>query len=474
MVISQILNIVLGRKALFLAVVCSVVALVAAISLLSPKQYMAELALVIDTKGNDPLADATLAPALVPAYLATQAEIIRSRNVAIKVIEQLKLERDAKMLEKTTGLEHGTDMRQRLVDALLERVEARTSRNSNLIRIAYSSTDAEAAAALANAFADAYIQTSLELHVDPARRQAAWFDQQIEQLRQDLVAAQGRLAQYQSDHGVLGVDDARLDVENARLQELSNQLVGAQAAMYEAETRRASRGGSSPAGELESLPDLQQNPVLQNLKAELSRAEAKLAEIGERFGRNHPQYRSAAAEVTALRTKMAAEVGVVSASLSQSAAMARRKVEQIQKALDEQKDRIIALKREHDQLTVMNRDVESARGAYDEALKHANQTRLESRIEGTNVAILNRASAPLRPASPRVLLNVVVAFFAGLALATGIVMLLELRSRRLRSHDDLLLWADLPLLGELPPLPVSGRARIGRSRKPALLRANTT
>lgn len=474
MVISQILNIVLGRKALFLAVVCSVVALVAAISLLSPKQYMAELALVIDTKGNDPLADATLAPALVPAYLATQAEIIRSRNVAIKVIEQLKLERDAKMLEKTTGLEHGTDMRQRLVDALLERLEARTSRNSNLIRVAYSSTDAEAAAALANAFADAYIQTSLELHVDPARRQAAWFDQQIEQLRQDLVAAQGRLAQYQSDHGVLGVDDARLDVENARLQELSNQLVGAQAAMYEAETRRASRGGSSPAGELESLPDLQQNPVLQNLKAELSRAEAKLAEIGERFGRNHPQYRSAAAEVTALRTKMAAEVGVVSASLSQSAAMARRKVEQIQKALDEQKDRIIALKREHDQLTVMNRDVESARGAYDEALKHANQTRLESRIEGTNVAILNRASAPLRPASPRVLLNVVVAFFAGLALATGIVMLLELRSRRLRSHDDLLLWADLPLLGELPPLPVSGRARIGRSRKPALLRANTT
>lgn len=474
MVISQILNIVLGRKALFLAVVCSVVALVAAISLLSPKQYMAELALVIDTKGNDPLADATLAPALVPAYLATQAEIIRSRNVAIKVIEQLKLERDAKMLEKTTGLEHGTDMRQRLVDALLERLEARTSRNSNLIRVAYSSTDAEAAAALANAFADAYIQTSLELHVDPARRQAAWFDQQIEQLRQDLVAAQGRLAQYQSDHGVLGVDDARLDVENARLQELSNQLVGAQAAMYEAETRRASRGGSSPAGELESLPDLQQNPVLQNLKAELSRAEAKLAEIGERFGRNHPQYRSAAAEVTALRTKMAAEVGVVSASLSQSAAMARRKVEQIQKALDEQKDRIIALKREHDQLTVMNRDVESARGAYDEALKHANQTRLESRIEGTNVAILNRASAPLRPASPRVLLNVVVAFFAGLALATGIVMLLELRSRRLRSHDDLLLWADLPLLGELPALPVSGRARIGRSRKPALLRANTT
>lgn len=463
--LAQMLRILRGRALLLVAVVFMVVAAVGVISLLSPKKYVAELALVVDLQGNDPMKQSALAPALVPTHLATQTEIIRSRNVALKVIEKMGFANDPVVLASFQQSGGDSDLTSWLVDNLLRSVDAKTARSSNIIRISYSSTDASTAATMANAFAEAYIQASLELQVDPARRQVTWFEQQVSQLRDELVAAQGRLSKYQSDHGVLGVDDARMDVENARLQEISNQLVAVQAAMYDANTRREQITSSD---QLDALPDLMKNPLIQSLKSELARAEAKLAEIGERYDLNHPQYRAAVAEVTSLRSKLNLEIGVARGSLVQNATMARRQVGEVQKALEEQKDRIIALKRQQDELTVLRRDVESARTAYDAALQQANQTKLESRVDRTNVAILNQATPPLLPDSPKILLNLVVGLFAGVVLAIGLILSLEVCSRRLRSAQDLTDFTDLPVLAELPALPAAARRHRRREVRRAL------
>lgn len=463
--LAQILRILRGRALLLAAIVCCVVLAVAVISLLSPKQYVAELALVVDLQGNDPMKQSALAPALVPTHLSTQTEIIRSRNVALKVIEKMGLATDPEVV--ASYREHGgdSDLTSWLVDNVLRAVDAKTARTSNIIRIGYTSTDASDAAAMANAFAEAYIQTSLELQVDPARRQVTWFEQQVAQLRDELVAAQGRLSKYQSDYGVLGVDDARMDVENARLQEISNQLVAVQAAMYDANSRRQQ---ITSADQVDSLPDLLKNPVIQSLKSELARAEAKLAEISERYDLNHPLYRSAVAEVSSLRSKLNAEIGAARGSLVQNATMARQQVGEVQKALEEQKDRIIALKRQQDELTVLRRDVESARTAYDAALTQANQTKLESRVDRTNVAILNTATPPLFPDSPKILLNLAVGLVVGFVLAIGLILTLEVCSRRLRSAEDLVDFTDLPVLAELPALPAAARRHRRREVRRAL------
>jgi succinoglycan biosynthesis transport protein ExoP len=474
MTLSQIVRILWARRRLCFTVFCTIVGLVAAVSLLMPKEYIAEIALVVDMKGGDPLNDGSLAPASVPAYMGTQTEIIHSRKVALKVIDSLGLANDPATLQlfrDKTG--SSGDAREWLVGPVLESLEAKTARNSNIIRIGYSSTNPQVAAAMANGFADAYIQASLELKVDPSRRQAIWFDEQVQQLRQELGAAQAKLSKYQSDFGVLGVDEARMDVENARLQEISNHLVTVQASMYDAETRRAQI--TSSRGNPEEAPDLLKHPVIQSLKSELARAEGKLAELGGRYDRNHPQFKSAAAEVASLRSKLDAEINLARGSLVQSAQIARRQVDEVQRALEEQKDRIIALKRQRDELSVLSRDVESARSAYDAALQQATKTRLESRVDRTNVAILNPAVVPTSPASPRVALNIAVAMIVGTLLAIGIALTLELHNRRLRWRDDLIADVDIAVLAELPRLNAPRR----RSRVPALrgsparLRTNT-
>lgn len=458
--LAQMLRVLRGRAGLFTTIVLVVVTGVAVISLLSPKKYVAELAMVVDLQGNDPMKEQALAPMLVPTHLATQTEIIKSRNVAHKVIEKMGLATNPEVVASFRESGSTTDLNSWLVDSLLRNVDAKTARSSNIIRISYSSPDPVQSAAMTNAFADAYIQTSLELKVDPARRQVTWYEQQVAQLRDELVAAQTRLSKYQADYGVLGVDAARMDVENARLQEISNQLVAVQAQMFDANARSQQITNSD---QLDSLPDLMKNPTIQNLKQELARAESKLAEVSERYGVNHPQYIASAAEVSALKSKLNVEIGVTRGSLVQSAEVARRQVGAVQKALEEQKDRIIALKRSQDELSVLTRDIESARTAYDAALQQANKTKLESRVDRTNVAVLNPATPPLLPASPRILLNLAVGLFAGIALAIGLIFTLEVCNRRLRSAQDLIEFTDLPVLAELPALP--GGARRHRKRE---------
>lgn len=454
-----------GRKFLLLIAVVVSVGIAAAISVLAPKEYVGTVQVVVDSRGNDPLREPSALPQPLTSYLATQAEIIRSRSVALKVVDSRKL--------LAGGVPSGTSdaevqaLRDRLADTLLRSLEVKTSANSNVIHVSFGSPDPQAAAAMANAFADAYIQTSLELQVDPARRQASWFEEQLAQLRSELVSAQSRLSSYQREHNVLDVDEQRLDVENARLQEVSNHLVNAQSAMFDAETRRQQLSNVAGNRRFDQLPDIINYPVLQSLKGELARAEAKFADLSERYDRNHPQYRSAAAEVESLRRKLASEIEVAKGSLVQSADIARQQVKDLQGSLDEQRQRIIELARQRDELVVLNRDVQSARAAYDAALQQTNQTRLQSRLDRTNIAILNPATVPDEPSFPRPLLNVALGLALGLLLGASVALYIEGLQPRVRAADafaDL----DIPVLAELPAAPRQRTARRARQAEPAL------
>jgi chain length determinant protein EpsF len=306
------------------------------------------------------------------------------------------------------------------------------------------------AAQLANAFADAYIQASIELKVDPARRQTGWFEGQVTELRTALEQAQERLSAYQRESGILGAEADRLNVENARLAELSSQLVAAQRTMYEAETRQKQMNSAAARKRVDELPDVMGNPLVQSLKAERVRAEARLAEVGGRYDKNHPQYQSAAAELESLKSKLAAELETATGSIVQSAQIARRQVSELEQALERQKARVLELSQQRDKLAVLTREVESARSAYDAALQRHTHVRLESRMDQTDIAVLNPAIPPLLPSFPKIPLNVVLSVIAGLLFGVGAALLLEMMNRRVRSRDDLAYAAGIPVLAEIP------------------------
>ncbi len=443
-------------------IVLSVLGVAVAASLLLPKKYTGESAVVVDARGIDPLAqDSAMQSQQEANYVATQVDVIESHNVALKVVDRLKLTADPEIVRKFNDKTGGVgSIRDWTADEILKSLTVKPSRDSDVIFVEFTSRSPQAAADIANAFSEGYIQTSLELKVDPARRQAGWFDQQVNDLRTALEAAQRKLSTYQAQHGVIGADqdnNNKLDVETARLTELSNRFVDAQAAMYDAETRQQQMNDAAAKGLSDESVNVQQNPLLQNLKTELARATAKFAQVSQRYDHNHPQYISAQAELESLRSKVAAEVANANAGVAREARIAKQNTADLQRAMDQQRKRILDLQHNQDQYAVLKRDEESARTAYDSAMQRGGDAKLESRLKNTNTAVLNYAFPPMKPSSPRLLLNLALGFILGSMLAVGASLMRERFDQRIHTRMDLLEGAGIAVLAELPRVHISMR-----------------
>jgi polysaccharide biosynthesis transport protein len=458
MKLTQLIAICWARRGLFIFVLASIVGATTAFSLLKHKTYLAEVAVLVDAKNTDPVTGAALPQQMQPTIQATQADVISSHNVALRVVDALQLASDPETQRefKEDG-EGAGSIRDWLADKLRDKLTIRSSRDSNVINFAVEARDPDLAARIANAFADGYIQTSLDLRIDPAKRQALWFDDQLQGLRKALQGAQKRLSDYQQQRKIVGTDD-RLDIENAKLNEVASQLVIAQTAMYDAESRQKQMNQALQRNQLEEVPDILGNSLLQSMKADLVRAEGKLAQVSQRYDRNHPENVSAAAEVRTFKNKLAAEIATVQGSINQAAELARQRVAQSQQALEAQKQKVLGLKQQRDGLDVLNREVENAQRAYDAAMQRTSELQLTSRLDQTNIAVLNPATAPVKPAGPKVFRNIILALLAGVIFAAGATLALELIDRRVRSSADLLALDDtggLVVLAEIRDLSLS-------------------
>ena len=110
---------------------------------------------------------------------------------------------------------------------------------------------------------------------------------------------------------------------------------------------------------------------------------------------------------------------------------------------------VLDLKHEHDRITVLNRDVESAQSTYNAALTQMNASSMQSMMDQTSVSILDPANIPRQPSSPRWSKSLVLGVLAGLILGVGVAVFMELLGRRVHSKEDLLLHFNVPLLGHL-------------------------
>jgi uncharacterized protein involved in exopolysaccharide biosynthesis len=447
----QLLRILRAHIGLIAAtVLCAWLAAVAA-TLFMPPSFVATSSVLVDFADN-PAAAGAPSPQLYSGYLATQIDLLASQSVALKAVDQLRLAEDATARARYLGSattwqdrlerakrrirnvyakvfgasaptpESADDARYQLADQLLKRTTVRPSPDSSVMQISYAAATAQAAATAANTIVKAYIDTTLELNVNPARASSEWLDKQIERLSSDVKQARAALADFQQRTGIVGGDQAN-DVETARLNDLNSQLVAAQA---------------------------QNHPAIQALKSDLQRAQAKLNDLPPQLGPNHPTYKNAQAEVRSLRAQLQQESAELAAGLRAE--------------IGQQRGAILHMKQQHGQLTALKDAADSAQRALDDAVQKAGLARMNSQITQTNVAVIRTAVPPRQATTPNPLFNFSLATAIGLLLGVGLGLWREVVCRFVRSADDIRDFLGLQVLGVLH----SGRrSASGRARLPA-------
>ncbi len=460
MSLRQFLLVLRARWKLALGVFTGVVLATIIISLLTPKMYTADATVVVDSK-PDPLTVATFSAQSSTAYIATQVDIISSERVADRVVKILKLDKSPDYLAAWKENAGGKgDIIVWIGQMLQKAVVVTPSRDSSVIDISMTWSDPKTAAILANAFAQAYIDTNIELKVDPAKQYATWFDERSRALRADLEAKQKRLSDYQAETGLVAAGDGRLDIESARLGELSSQLLTIQALRQDSQSRQRQAGGDS-----ESMAEVLQSPFIAGLKADLSKAEAKLQDIATNVGKNHPDYKNAAAEVATLRARLEAETARITASLGSTTQVNLRRENEIRAALEAQKKRMLDLTHERDQVAVLQNDVATAQRNLDAVTQRLAQSSLESQTQQTNVYLLTTAVEPMRKSSPKYFLNLLVGIFLGGILGLSAALFRELTDRRVREDHDLSQVTGVPLFAKIPTIKPDGRSPSRAARR---------
>ncbi len=375
----------LRARAVFIVFVVGVTLLAAlAFTLQQTKRYTASSSLVLTFKDAGPFDSRGLPTQLAGSYMATQVDIINNRNVAVKVVDQLGLSDDPVAAERYMKRHKGNpdwssegvpNLREVIADAFLDDLTVRPARESRVLSVEVMSADPQYAAQIADAFTQAYIDATLELSMEPARRNAAWFDTQLKVLQTRLEEQQQKLTEYQQQRGIVAIDE-RLDTETRRLEDLSSKLTAAQANTYEVRSRQ--------------------------------------------LGAQHPEYLRAVDQERSLE-----------ASLSR------------------QKAKVLEVKKERDQLDLLVRDLENSRSMYDAAIQRYYQTSLESQFNQTNIAVLNTASIPEKPSSPKEFVNMALGLILGLVLGIGTTIILEVFNRRVRIEEDIRQGLGIPVLASI-------------------------
>jgi succinoglycan biosynthesis transport protein ExoP len=436
MSLSQFLSILRARRGLALMILLATLVLALGWVLLRPASYKAIAPVLVDVQRpdptNGPASYAYVQGLVAPSFMATQIDIIKSERVAERASQLLPKDQPPMkaLAEKAQGKPTPA---QWIAHALQERLEVKPARESNIINITWTGRSPGEAARVANAFAQAYLETTLDIKTDPAKKYTVWFDDQVKEARDRLEKSQQKLGAYQEKAGIVTADE-KADFETTRLNDLLQQLSVAQ-----------SRGrGGSPAGASDA------SPLVNNLRQDVARLEAKIAQSSATMGSRHPEMQRMQSELSAMKNRLSEESSRVGITAAQSAEAAKARERELQAAIAEQKTRVLAMNKQRAEMNLLKADVDSAQKAFDTVTASAAQARLQSMSNQTNVMKLASAVEPLEQTGPSAIQAMLIGLGVGIILAIAGAFMAELANRRVRTAADLALVTHLPILASVP------------------------
>lgn len=442
---EQLYRILRARRRLAIALYLCIIAAAVALTLLLPKSYEAKTQVMVDLK-PDPVSGLTQLATMQPSsYLATQVNLAKSDVVARRVVSDLNLLNNQEMRAKwAKETQERGSFQDWMGKFLLKGLTVSLVRESSIIEFEYESVSPSFAAALANAFASAYINTVVDMRTSPAKRYTDYFDERAQLAQKRVENTQARLVAAQREKGIIASEE-RLDIETQRLAELGSQLNTIRALRDEASSR-----STAAIANPEKVQNVLSNPLVAGMTAELTKEEAKLQQLLERYGDKHPSVLEQRSAIASIKERVKSESGRVVSGVSVDSKIAGSRVAQAQAAYDAQRQQVMRLKSARSELNLLEREVESAQRIYEAILLKQSQSSLESNTNESAMTVLAPAVEPPKPASPKMWINLLLAVCLGGIFTLLVTLAAELLDRRVRTSADLIQALELPVIGVIP------------------------
>lgn len=414
-------------------------------------------------------------------YIETQARILQSDALAIRVIRALRLDRNSEFVQKSNIAKYGslrasappsetessflheqfdladeTPLESIALDAFQKRLSVSPVRNSRLIEVSFASHDPRLAQLITNTLVTQFMDQNYQNRYTTTMEASEWLSSQLNDLREKVRESNQAVADYQKKYGFIDNDDK--DVPMAQyMAEINHELSDAQAARIEDEAYVR----MIDMGQAESIPALRDDKVYQSLATQYADARAQLAQARTIYGDANSNVKKVENEANELAAQLDAERA--------------RVADQVRTSFEAAKDREQLMLQTRDRVRAELGDVSSHLVEYrvlqNEALATAElyntlQARLREAgiyagLRSSNIHIVDLATRLRKPTGPHRGVIVGVGMLMSCMLALMLAFVKESFNNTVRTPDDIRAWTGLPSLAMLPPI----EGRQSRERK---------
>lgn len=412
-------------------------------------------------------------------HFQTQAEILKARALAAKLVEKLNLTkhpdfdpRQAKPsttaeIRKFVGLEAKApvlsedDIYKDVVGKVIGRMNVEPVRLSQLIRISFESPDPMTASIIANAMAETYIESDIEARDQMNQRASEWLGARLSDLKRNLEESEKALQRYRDEARIIETRGLAQSGATRQIEDLMTRLVAARQQRFAAESAYNQISGAKDRPDY--LPSVLRNPLVLTLKESETEAEKRVLDLSNRFGPEHPRMIQAAAELKQARENTRRQIDAVVASIGNDYELTRKNEKALEQALAAAKTTVQSTNRKEFQLASLERAVATNRQIYELFLNRFRETRASRDLQSSAVARIADPARPSQtPVKPKKEQLISMALVFGILMGALIALMLERLENTLKSAEDVEEKLGQPMLTMLPLLRGAEAANVGR------------
>jgi capsular exopolysaccharide synthesis family protein len=463
----------LKHKWAILAFASVVTLLAGVIAFVSTPIYEAKTTLLIETNKQKVVSIEDVYGGLGSSreYFQSQVEIIKSREVALKTINKLKLYDNpaydprapkkglAAFIEKigfaTQEAPREWDelsLSEAVLPAFAGSLTIEPVRLSQLVIVTFRSPDPVLAARLSDALAKTYIENDLDARYQMTRTAADWLQDQLSGLKEKLNQSEQVLQSYREKQGIVSLKEAAQNGSGQQVELIQSRLIEARTRRAEIESTYKTVKDAASGGDLASQPAVLVNAQVADAKRQATESSRKLADVSQRYGKEHPRYLQAESDAKAASENLQRQIELVVGGINNEYERARSTEKMLENQLASARGTVVNINRKEFELGVYEREVASNREMYDMFIKRAKETNVSVDLQSTVARVVDTAMVPSQPVKPKKLLIIVVALFMGLLLGVMLALLMELLDNTLKTTEDVEARLKQPLLTVLPML----------------------
>jgi polysaccharide biosynthesis transport protein len=373
-------------------------------------------------------------------YYQTQYEILKSRPVVEKVIEQLKLR------QRIPAIGEAADP----VRAMLDRIKIEPKRNTRLVFVKFEDPDPAIAAQVANALAATYTKYNLDIKLKAAQDALQWLTEQMGDLRSKVQASATTLQNYRVKAGIMGLQQQR-QIQAQKIMDFNKAYLEGQAQRLtiEAKLNELKQIASDKSG-AETIFTVADSQLIRKLKADIADLEVQRSRLLKTYKEKHPEVLKVDAQIQQVAQKIDGEIELMIRAVETEYKVARAREETLLGNVNSLRREAQDLNEKEIQYLALQRENESNQQLYEAVLKRLKETGVTGGLETNNVRVIESAIAPTVPIKPRKRLNLALSVAIGFVLGLGLAFTIEYFDTTVKSPDELERYLGVPVIGIVP------------------------